>query len=58
MFQEQWNQRSKQQQQDLQQLKETYHDKEHKTMIDSSANELKMSQKKPDQLFKRQHDSL
>ena len=51
-FQEQWYQRSKQQEEELKQLRETYHDKQHKIFIekqqklfiDSLANELKMFQ--------------
>ena len=42
MFKEQWYQRSKQEEEELQQLRETYHDKKHKIVIDSSANELKV----------------
>ena len=44
IFQEQRDQRSKQQEEELQQWRETYHDKKHKITIDSSANELKVSQ--------------
>ena len=43
MFQEQWDQIIKQQGEELQQLSETYHDKQHKIMIYSSANKLKVS---------------
>ena len=39
-------------------MRETYHDKQQKIMIDSSDNELKFSLKAADQLFKRQEESL
>ena len=54
MFQEKWYQISKQEEEELQQLRETYHYKQHNIMIYSSANELKMSRETADQLFKRQ----
>ena len=37
---------------------ETCHNKQHKIIIDSSANELKVSRETADQLFKRQEESL
>ena len=43
MFQEQWNQRSKQEEEELQQLRETYHKKQHRIIIDSLSNELQVS---------------
>ena len=46
MFQEQGYQRSEKQEEELKQLIETYHYKQHKIMIDSSANELKVSREK------------
>ena len=42
MFQEQWDQIIKEQEEELQQLRETYHNK---IMIDSSDKELQVSQK-------------
>ena len=33
-FQEQWDQRKEQEEEELQQLRETYHDKQHKILID------------------------
>ena len=54
MSQERWDQRSKQQEEELQQCRETYIDKQHKIIIDSSANELKLSQETADKSFRRQ----
>ena len=51
MFQEQWDQRSKQEKEELQHLRKTYHDRQHKIMIDSSANKLKLSQETTDIYF-------
>ena len=51
MFQEQWDQRSKQEEEELQQLRETYNNQKHKTMIDSSANEVKVLQETADRVF-------
>ena len=53
-FQEQWDQRSKPEEEELQNLRETYPNKKQKIIIDSSSNELKVSQEKAGQLFKRQ----
>ena len=39
-------------------MRETYHDKQHKIMIDSSANELQVSWDTAEQIFRRQEDSL
>ena len=58
MFQEQWIQIIKQEEEELQQLRETYHYKQHKIVIDLSANELKVSRDTAGQLFKRQEDIL
>ena len=51
-FQEQWDQRSKQEKEELKKLRETYHEKQHKIfadkqqklLIDSVANKLKVFQ--------------
>ena len=47
IFQEKWYRRSKQEE-ELQKSREKYHDKQHKIVIDSSANELKVSLEKAD----------
>ena len=39
-------------------MRETYHDKQHKIMVDSSANKLKVSRETADQLYNRQEDIL
>ena len=54
VFQEQWYQIIKQQEEELSQFRETYHNKQHKTMIDSSVNVMKVSH----QLFRIQEESL
>ena len=58
MFQEQWYKIFKQEEEEIQKLRETYHDKKHKIMIDSSANGPKVSRETADQLFRIQEDSL
>ena len=58
MFQEWFYQRSKPEEEELQQFRGKYHDKQQKMMIDSSANELNASQETSDKQFKIQEDSL
>ena len=58
MFQEKLDQRIKQQEEELQQLSEIYHEKQQKIMIYSSANALKVSRETAYQIFKRQEKSL
>ena len=58
MFQEQWYQKFKQEEEELQQLRETYHDRQYKIIIDSLANELKVSRETSDLTFGRQEESL
>ena len=65
-FQEPWDQRSKQEEEQLQQLRETYHEKQHnifiykqqKLLIDSLSNKLKMFQEKWYQGSKQQEEEL
>ena len=60
-FQEQWDQRSKQEEEEIQQLRKTYHDKQHKKfidkqqklLIDSLAKKLNVFQEKWDQISKQ-----
>ena len=52
VFQEKCDQISKQEEEELQNLREKYHDRQHKILLDSSANELKVSRETADNYFK------
>ena len=58
MFQETCDKISKQEKEELRKLRETYHKKQHKILLDSSANSLKVSQETDNQFFNRQEDRL
>ena len=57
-FKEKLHQRSKEEEEELQQSRDTYHNKQHKINIDSSSNELQVSRQRADHIFKRQEYSL
>ena len=54
MFQETCDKISKQEEEEIQWLRETYHKKQHKMVVDLSSNELKLSQETYDKKIKRQ----
>ena len=58
VFQEQWDQIIKQEEEELQHLREKYHNKQHKIVIGSSTNKLKVSRETSNQKFKIKEEIL